>query len=73
MSGTGICVALEVEHTGNNVPHLLSRKTVSRVLRGQQLLDLGLNNILLDDLLPELDVHFAVLENVMPEAKKMAG
>ena len=62
MSGTGISVALEVAYAGNRVPH---GKTVSRALRGHQLLDLGLNNILLEDLLPELDIF----KNLMPDAK----
>ena len=64
-----ICLTLEVVHTKNTVPYLFSRKTVSRALRGHQILDLGLNNNLLDDLLPELDGSFSVLENTMPDAK----
>ena len=64
-----ICLTLEVVHTKNTVPYLFSRKTVSRALRGHQILDLGLNNNLLDDLLPELDGSFSFLENTMPDAK----
>ena len=64
-----ICLTLEVVHTKNTVPYLFSRKTVSRALRGHQILDLGLNNNLLDDLLPELDGSFSVLENTITDAK----
>ena len=56
-------------YTRNIVPDLLSGKTVSRALRSYQLLDLVLNTILLEDLLPELDVNFSVIEKVMAEAK----
>ena len=52
MSGKGNCVAPEVLHIGNAVAHFLSRKTVGRVIRGHQLLDLGLKNIPLENLLP---------------------
>ena len=71
MSGTSICEVLEVVYSGNTVPHLLSTKEVSRAIRGHQLLDLVLNTIL-EDLLPELDVDFRVLQN-MTDTKKMAG
>ena len=69
MRGTGICEALEVLYPGNIIPYLLSRKAVSRALRGHQLLDLVLNTIFLEDLPPELDVDFSVLENMMTDAK----
>ena len=70
MSGTGICEALEVVYAGNTVPHLLSGKAVSRALQGHQLLDLVLNTILLEDLMPELGIDSSILENMMTDAKK---
>ena len=72
MSGTGICKVLEVVYAENTIPHLLSGKAVSRALWGHQLLDLVLNTILPEDLLPELDVDFSVLENMIL-TQKMAS
>ena len=69
MSVTGICEALEIVYAGNTVPHLLSGKAVSRALQGHQLLDLVLNTILLEDLVPELGIDSSVLENMMTNAK----
>ena len=56
-------------YTRNPVPHLLSGKTVSRALRSYHLLVLVLSTIILEDLLPELDVNVIVLEKVMDDAK----
>ena len=63
MSNTGILEALEVVYAGNNVPHLLSGKTVSRALQSHQLLDLVFNTVLFEDLLPKLDVDFCVFND----------
>ena len=63
MSNTGILEALEVVYAGNNVPHLLSGKTVSRALQSHQLLDLVFNAVLFEDLLPKLDVDFCVFND----------
>ena len=60
---------LEVFHGWNTVRRALSEKAVSRALWGYQLLDLALNAIFLEDLLPELDVDFSVLENLIIDAK----
>ena len=64
MSISGICEAVKVMYTRNTVPHLLFGKADSRANWGHQLLDLALNTILLEDVLPELDVDFCALKNL---------
>ena len=54
---------MEVVYAGNNVPHLLPGKTVSRALQSHQLLDLVFNAVLFEDLLPKLDVDFCVFND----------
>ena len=60
---------LEVFHGWKTVPRALSERAVSRALWGYQLLDLALKAVFLEDLLPELDVDFSVLENMIIDAK----
>lgn len=54
---------MKTVHARDTVSHLLSGKTDNRAYLDHQLLDLTLNTILLEEVLPELDVDFSALKS----------
>lgn len=51
--GSGLEEALETVYATNTVPHLLSGKAYSRAVRGYLMIDLALNRLFTDELVPQ--------------------